>query len=117
MTTYPSHQVVYECDQHIANSMLKHKENVHHTMKNAMNRKVRVQTVDHEVIEGIVVGVDTKYVYLNIDPGSTRGFYPGYPPPRPPFHPGYPPPRPPYPGFNPILPLALFNLLTISLLW
>lgn len=105
MSTYPNHQVVYQCDQHTSNSMMQHKEKVHHTLKNAMNRKVRVQTVDNEVVEGIVIGVDVKFVYLSIEPANNRGFYPGFPPPRP-----------PYPGYNPILPLALFNLLTISLL-
>lgn len=105
MTTYPNHQVVYQCDQHTAHSMKQHKDNVHHTMKNAVNRKVRVQTVDNEIIEGVVVGVDVNFVYLRIEPANARGFYPGFPPPRP-----------PYPPFNPILPLALFNLLTISLL-
>lgn len=105
MTTYSTHQVVYQCDQHTANSLMQHKEKVHHTCKNAVNRKVRIQTVDNEMIEGIIVGVDAKFVYLNIDNGGSRGFYPGFPPPRP-----------PYPVYNPILPLALFNLLTISLL-
>ncbi|MGM1048750.1 hypothetical protein SAMN05661091_3604 [Paenibacillus uliginis N3/975] len=108
-TTYPSHNVVYQCDQHTAHSMKQHKEKVHHAMKNMVNRKVQVHTVHNEVIVGVVVGVDVDFVYLSMDPPENmRGFYPG-------FYPGFNPPGA-YAPFNPILPLALFNLLTISLL-
>ncbi|WP_054958562.1 hypothetical protein [Paenibacillus dakarensis] len=108
MSTYPTHQVVYQCDSHFASCMQQHKEKVHHALKNAMHCRVRVHTADNEVIEGTVVGMDGRNVYLNLDSSDMRGFYPGFPPPRP---------RPPFfPGYNPILPLALFNLLTISLL-
>lgn len=110
MTTYPTHQVVYQCDQHTAHSMKQHKEKVHDAMKNAVNRKVQIQTVHNEIFVGVVVAVDVNFVYLSMDPPeNTRGFYPGY-------YPGFYPPGPQYPPFNPILPLALFNLLTISLL-
>lgn len=111
MTNYPGHQVVYQCDHQLAKSMKQHKDKTHHALKDMVNRKVRIQTVDDEVYEGTIMKVDFKFLYLNIEIGESRGFFPGFYPPRPPF----------YPPFNPfysnvVLPLALFDLLAISLL-
>ncbi|RAR45776.1 hypothetical protein [Paenibacillus sp. MDMC362] len=106
-------QMLFQCDHQMAHSMKKHKEHAHAALKKAVNRKVRVQTLDDEVFEGVIINLDAKNVYIQIEQGD-RGFYPGpYPRPRPPF--------PPYP-YNPyysnvILPLALFDLLAVSLLW
>ncbi|ANA82127.1 hypothetical protein PVOR_14054 [Paenibacillus vortex V453] len=95
-------QMLFQCDHQLVHSMKKHRENAHAAMKNVMNRKVRVHTMDDEAFEGTVINVDAKNVYILVEQGN-RGFYPGYPPfgPNP----------------NVILPLALFNLLAVSLLW
>lgn len=104
MSNYPGHQVVYQCDHHLAHSMKQHKDKAHHSLKDMVNRKVRIQTVDDEVYEGTVMKVDFKFLYLNVEIGETRGFYPGF----------YPPYNPYYSSV--ILPLALFDLLAVSLL-
>lgn len=98
-------QMLFQCDHQLVHSMKKHRESAHSAMKNVVNRKVRVHTMDDEAIEGIVINVDAKNVYILVEQGN-RGFYPGYPP----FVPYGPNP-------NVILPLALFNLLAVSLLW
>lgn len=114
MNTYPSQQqMLFQCDHHMAHSMKKHKENAHAALKKAMKHKVRVETLDDEVFEGVIINVDAKYVYIQIEQEGSRGFYPGYPYPRPPFAPY---PHNPFYS-NVILPLALFDLLAVSLLW
>ncbi|WP_010277439.1 LSm family protein [Paenibacillus senegalensis] len=69
--------------------------------KTCMNRKVRVETRLGETYEGHIVHVDDHYVYLRLDQEQSRAFFPG--------------------AYNPffnqtVLPLVLFNLLTITLL-
>ncbi|MBO2943095.1 hypothetical protein JJQ72_03750 [Paenibacillus sp. F411] len=110
MSTHTGHQLLYQCDQHMAQQMKQHKSKVHHALQNAVNRKVRIETVDQEVLEGTLVGYDKTFIYISMEPVQSRGYYPypgGYYPPRP---------RPPYYPSNVILPLALFDLLTLTLL-
>ncbi|GAB6930057.1 hypothetical protein JCM10914A_40400 [Paenibacillus sp. JCM 10914] len=105
MTTYSNQQqILFQCDHQIAHHMKKHRENAHAALKNAMNRKVRIQTIDDEVVEGVIFNIDAKNVYILVEQAN-RGFYPGFPPY------GY------GPNPNVVLPLALFNLLAVSLLW
>ncbi|MEO3944479.1 hypothetical protein [Gorillibacterium sp. CAU 1737] len=84
-----------------------------------INKPVRVQTVRGEVYEGIITHVDKTHLYLNALPQnqSNRGFFPPagpYPPFAPyPAYPGYPPYGS---GSNVVLPLALFDLLVLTLL-
>ncbi|NMO97013.1 hypothetical protein [Paenibacillus lemnae] len=107
MSAYPSHQVVYQCDQHMAHTMKEQKAKMQQALQPAINRKVRVHTMDDEVLEGVILGYDKNFIYLSMEQTSPRAFfpYPGYYPPRPPFYPS-----------NVILPLALFDLLTLTLL-
>lgn len=72
-------QMLFQCDHQLVHSMKKHRESAHSAMKNVVNRKVRVHTMDDEAIEGIVINVDAKNVYILVEQGN-RGFYPGYPP-------------------------------------
>lgn len=69
-----------------------------------MHRGVRVQTMDGNVYEGTIVQVDDRFLYLSVPQATqNRAFFPGA------F------------GFNPasnvILPLVLYELLVISLLY
>lgn len=120
---YRGHQLMYQCEHQLADHLKKHKEHAKHTCKQLVNHKVKVLTIDGESIEGIVVNVDDHYVFLQVE--DQRGFYPGGYGPGGGGHghghgygpgPGWGPPGH-GPNPNVILPLALFNLLTISLLW
>ncbi|MEK3735458.1 MULTISPECIES: hypothetical protein [Paenibacillus] len=117
MSTYPGQQLLFQCDHQLVNSMKKHKEHAYQSLQKALHHKVRVHTMDDEIVEGVIINVDAKNVYIHIE-HDPRGLYPYGPRPRPPYPPygGYPPyPANPYYS-NVILPLALFNLLAVSLL-
>ncbi|AWB42957.1 hypothetical protein DCC85_01080 [Paenibacillus sp. CAA11] len=63
-----------------------------------VNKLVRVETVDGDVFEGLLIHSERGILYLRLPSQmASRGFVPG-------FQSGY------------VLPLVLFNLLTISLL-
>lgn len=116
---YRGHQLMYQCEHQVADYLKKHKQHAKHACKQLVNHKVKVLTIDGESIEGIVMNVDDHYVFLQIeDQRAQRGFFPG----GGGFGPGGHGPGPGWgsghgPNPNVILPLALFNLLTISLLW
>lgn len=73
----------------------------HSVCKSCLNRRVRIETRYGDSYEGQIVHVDDHYVYLQVDEADARAFLPQ--------------------SYNPffnqtVLPLVLFNLLTISLL-
>lgn len=74
-----------------------------------MHRRVRVHTIDGHLHEGTIVGMDGGIIYLNVEmtAGVQRAFYPFY-------SPFYSPLYNPYAGT--ILPLALYDLLVLTLL-
>jgi hypothetical protein len=119
---------IFHCS--CAETLRKKREEMQSICGQYMNRPVRVETMDGEVVEGTMVHVDRRYVHIAVHPlpdhrpvpGIGPGFGPGYG-----HGPGYyPVPRPgpypvPAPGIYPnpsnvILPLVLYELLVISLL-
>lgn len=98
-------QVVYEAETKIIEYVKVCKERLYKVCHQCMNKPVRIQTIDGVVYEGTIVNVDRKHVYLSVSQGypggyMARGFFYG-------------------PGAyynNVILPLVLFDLLTITLL-
>ncbi|WP_019536031.1 hypothetical protein [Paenibacillus ginsengihumi] len=108
-------QTVYQLEPEVSEAIHRCKENARQACQKHMYRHVRVQTVDHQYHDGVIVHVDDRYVYLQIaqapNPAHYRVIPYGYP---------YPYPYPAF-GYNPyystILPLVLFDLLTISLLY
>ncbi|SET45095.1 hypothetical protein [Paenibacillus sp. NFR01] len=112
-----SSAVVYQADPTAVQHVHGIRETLHQSCKNYLNHPVKVQDIFGMTHEGMLAGMDATHLYLlvTIDQEAARGFfspYPGFGPPRP---------RPPYPYPYPnpgqaILPLVLFNLLTISLL-
>jgi hypothetical protein len=104
---------VYTAEKDVVNLLHKTRQKVHGACSQCMHRPVRIETVDGDVFEGMIVNVDKHYIYLL--PGlsgsahihMTRSPYP--------YSPG-----PYYPPYNPyaqqILPLVLFNLLAITLI-
>ncbi|WP_284641154.1 hypothetical protein [Paenibacillus silviterrae] len=107
-------QPIYQLDPETAGAMKKCRERLHSICSQHMNRPVRVQTVHGQTHDGYIVHIDSDFIYLQIMPGHSRAFLPfgGFGP-----HGGFG-----SPAFNPyynnvVLPLALFNLLAVSLLW
>jgi hypothetical protein len=98
-------QVVYEAETKVVEYIKICRERLYKICHQCIDRLVRIQTMDGIVYEGMIVKVDKKHVYLSISQGypdgyMERGFFYG-------------------PGAyysNVILPLALFDLLTITLL-
>lgn len=100
-------QPIYELEANALEMMSKCKEKIHHICSHHMHKRVRIQTVHGQSHDGIIVHIDNYYIYLQMLPGHSRALLPG--------------PYPYYPAYNPyyssvILPLALFDLLAISLL-
>lgn len=119
MSFYESGQpatVIYQADPAVVQHLHGVRESLHHSCRPYLNHKVSVQTIDGQMHEGTIAGMDNKHMYLMVE-GTTdmvRGYYNPYYKPYP--GPGYPYPYPyPYPG-NAILPLVLFELLAISLI-
>jgi len=64
-----------------------------------MNRRVRILTVDGNRHEGVITGVDNRFVYLRTDSPRNQVHTSAF-----------------YPGRNQILTLSLFTLLAIALI-
>lgn len=98
-------QPIYEMDANALEMLSKCKEKIHHVCSQHMHKPVRVQTVHGQYHDGIIVHIDSYYIYLQMLPGHSRAILPG----------SYG-----YPFYNPysnvILPLVLFDLLAITLL-
>jgi hypothetical protein len=96
---------IYQCDNHHHQTLRSIKDHLHQLCTHHANRLVKVETMDGDVFEGHFVHCDRGIVYLCLsNEGYARGFFPG----------PFPGPVSPYNNF--VLPLVLFNLLTISLL-
>jgi len=106
-----SGQTVYEADASLIQAVHQCRERIQHVCRRHMNRRVRVRTQSGHIIEGVIVGVDDHWLYLDTaGPNPARQPFVPYPVPYPPYYYGYSP----YGGT--ILPLALFDLLAIALL-
>jgi hypothetical protein len=123
MSTYnPGQQqnVIYQADPAVVQHLHGVREALHNSCKPHLNHPVKVQTLDGQVHEGTIAGVDNKHLYLNVTVTAdmSRGYYNPY---YKPYYPHYPYPHYPgyYPGYYPgnaLLPLVLYDLLAISLL-
>lgn len=93
---------IYQCDAQLRQTLASIRDRLHQACVPHMNRAVRVETIDGDVFEGHLMTVDRGVLYLRLGHDDDyRAFFPS-------------------PFFNPynrfVLPLVLFNLLTISLL-
>ncbi|MFC5403569.1 hypothetical protein [Cohnella soli] len=86
--------VLYKADQEWAGHVRKTRQKLAEACGQCMNRTVRVQTIDGQTYEGIVVGSD--HTYMHLMTGDARFFGPY--------------------ASNAILTLVLFELLVITLL-
>ncbi|CQR56521.1 hypothetical protein [Paenibacillus riograndensis] len=114
MSFYQSGQpatVIYQADPAVVQHLHGVRESLHHSCMPYLNHKVSVKTIDGQVHEGTIAGMDNKHMYLMVECPTDmgRGYYNPY------YNP-YPYPYPyPYPN-NAILPLVLFELLAIFLI-
>ncbi|MFC7678811.1 hypothetical protein [Paenibacillus sp. GCM10028914] len=75
------------------------RDHIHHLCSKHMNQHIRVETIDGDVFEGIIVQCDRGILYLKQPiEGGHRAFGPNY-------------------YNNVILPLVLYELLVITLLY
>lgn len=96
---YPAsqHQVLYQADPNIVNTLKSIRDRVYHISSRHVNSRVRVQTLDGNTFEGVIVHVDSRNVYLRVShPLGQRAFF--------------------GPNEAAILTLVLFELLVIVLL-
>jgi len=92
---------IYQCDSHLQQTLRSVTNHLHQLCARHANRFVKIETVDGDVFEGYIRHCDRGILYLCLsNEGYLRGFFPG----------------PPNPYSDLVLPLVLFNLLTISLL-
>ncbi|MFB9273747.1 hypothetical protein [Cohnella cellulosilytica] len=92
---------IYQCDSQVHRTLRSVREHLHQLCGRHCNRLVVVETMDGEVYEGYIRHCHNGILYLTLsNEGCSRAFFPG--------------PVNPYSNF--VLPLVLFNLLTISLL-
>ncbi|MCM3782647.1 hypothetical protein M3231_06660 [Neobacillus mesonae] len=146
MSTQRERQLMFQCEHQVADYLKKYREYVKQSCEQFMNHDVSIQTLDGETVEGTIVSIDPHHVYIRLHDQrgiGGPGFYgpggPGYGGPGPNWGhggghghghghhgpgyggpgyggPGYGPGYGPGPNPNVILPLTLFNLLTLSLL-
>lgn len=113
---YSNPTVIYEADHGHVDTVKTLREKLHGICKSKlMHKYVNVRTMDGHEYEGVIVFIDGGQLYLSLAEESGRDFrslYPGYPYPG-----GYPHPYPPYSPGSAILPLVLYDLLVITLLY
>lgn len=99
------HQIVHQAQPEEIRTLQTIRQRVHSVAPKCMHRRVRVQTIDGHVHEGVIAGMDGGIIYLNVQfsAGETRAFSPFYGPYYNPY-------------YSTILPLALYDLLVITLL-
>lgn len=106
-------QVVYQADTNVMQTMKKTRERLQQICTQCMNRPVRVQMENGQMVEGMVANVDQNYLYLSVPDMSHATCHSCQQQRIYPFSPyGYSP----YYYNNVILPLVLFDLLVITLI-
>ncbi|GAB2701194.1 hypothetical protein ACFQWB_06135 [Paenibacillus thermoaerophilus] len=120
-TGAPNAQLVYQANAAALQAMKQHVQQVQQICKSCVNKKVQVQTIKGQTLQGVVHSVDDDHLYLLVEGGGQpnwqqsarefefeemRQFYPGYG-----YYGGY---YSPY--YSAILPLSLFTLLAIALI-
>ncbi|MNW49190.1 hypothetical protein D3C74_265980 [compost metagenome] len=91
-------QTLYRMDPTTKHNLKSIQDHVANISKNHVNALVRVETVDGDVFEGLLINSERGILYLRLSsPVTSRGFVPGF-------------------QNEFVLPLVLFNLLAISLL-
>ncbi|MNJ53770.1 hypothetical protein D3C77_491780 [compost metagenome] len=91
-------QTLYRMDPTTMHNLKSIQDHIANICKNHVNTLARVETVDGDVFEGVLIHCERGILYLRLPSHMTsRGFVPGF-------------------QNDFVLPLVLFNLLAISLL-
>ncbi|RXZ80404.1 hypothetical protein EBB07_18785 [Paenibacillaceae bacterium] len=102
-TAQPKPTPIYQCQSDVHQMLRSVHDHLHQLCGQHVSRLVKVEMMDGDVYEGHIVHCDKGIVYLSLsNAGYARAFFPGFQNPN--FN------------SNVVLPLVLFNLLTISLL-
>ena len=59
-------RVVYRANPSIVNTLRAVREQAYNASRSVMHQRVRIQTVDGQVYEGVIVNVDRNHVYLRV---------------------------------------------------
>lgn len=96
-------QVLYQTNNSFTQSLRDMREKMHHLCHKHMNRPVRIQMMDGTIYDGVIVNVDRGILYIQMQqPVMQRILYPDH---------AYN-----YMPSRIVLPLILYELLTISAL-
>jgi hypothetical protein len=96
MYTYNHNPVIYQADPSHTHVVKHMKDHIHSIGKQYLGHKVRVQTLDGNVLDGTIIKIEGTHLYLHIHTHDHRAFY--------------------NPAAATILPLVLYELLVITLL-
>lgn len=96
----PQHHILYQADPHTVHNLKSVRERVQHLCRQHAGKAVRIQTMDGHVYEGVLVSCGNGLLYLKVTaPATQRNFLQSY-------------------YYNTvILPLVLYELLVITLLY
>lgn len=113
-------QVLYQADRDTVESIRSMRNRLHNVCRRHLNQFVRVQTFDGETIIGRIVQCERGMIHLAVPGFGGGGFGGGFGGQRQPY--GYPFGTPYSPFGSPvyndvILPLVLYELLAITLLY
>lgn len=99
---YPGHQqqALYQADPNMSHTLKSVRDQFSHICRKHVNQHVRIETLDGDVFEGLLVKCDKGILYIQMPQHGGQRSYMG----RPPVY------------NNAILPLVLYELLVITLL-
>lgn len=93
-------QIVYKANPSIVENLKKLRDEAYSVCEKHIHKYVQIQTIDGHVIQGVIVSVNSKHVYLSVPTSQqpVRQFF---------YNPFY---------YSTVIPLVLFDLLAISLM-
>lgn len=59
-------RVVYRANPSIVDTLKTIREQAYNASRSVINQRVRIQTVDGQIYEGVIVNVDRNHVYLRV---------------------------------------------------
>ncbi|GAB6992002.1 hypothetical protein [Paenibacillus pini] len=95
-----NHNILYKADPNVSHTITSIRDHMSHICKRYVNQMVRVETLDGNIYEGVLVHCERGMLYISVpyqgnQLGQARGLYYN----------------------NAILPLVLYELLVITLLY
>lgn len=97
-------QLLYQADPGYVHHVRAVRERLQEVGRHCMNRRVRIQTLTGHVHEGVIVNIDATHLYLSVSADESARQWPN-------------PLQQAYAYNNVILPLVLYELLVITLMY